>query len=259
MILDNIVVTKVFDIMTIPIECGTQRQITNRFAYGLSFCADAGGRLVYSHNGKEFVSDCTNAILLPMGQTYTLRGEGAGLFPLINFYCDSSFKVDEFELFDITGLNYYLKTYDFIKDMCMHNQPYCNARAMSAFYEMLSRLMINPFGTGADVLAPAISYIEQHYAEIDFSIEKAAGEAHISSGYFRRAFKARYSISPKTYVLNARISRAKELLGGAPFLSIADVAEKCGFTNIYHFDRFFKDNVGCTPSEYSRRFGQMLR
>lgn len=259
MILDNIIITKVFDVMTIPIDCGTARQIQNRFAYGLSFCATPGGKLVYSHNGKEYISDNSNIILLPMGQTYTLYGEKPGLFPLINFYCDDAFKIDVFELFDINGLSYYLKKYEYIKTMCAYNQPYCNARAISAFYELLSHLMVNPFPSESDILKPAITYIDSHFSDPCLTINQAAQIAHISTGYFRRAFKSKYSVSPKTYIMNARINKAKELLGGASFLSIADVATKCGFTNVYHFDRVFKENVGCTPTEYSRRFGQMLK
>ena len=89
MVLDNIVVSSVFDIMTIPIECGTHRQICNRFSYGFSFASDAGV-LRYDHNGESYTSDATHAVLLPMGQTYTLTGINAGEFPLINFCCDSS-------------------------------------------------------------------------------------------------------------------------------------------------------------------------
>ena len=36
--LDDIVVTKLFDVMTIPIAKGTKRPITNRYCYGLTFC-----------------------------------------------------------------------------------------------------------------------------------------------------------------------------------------------------------------------------
>ena len=259
MLLDNIVITKVFDVMTIPIEPGIQRQISNRFSYGLSFCSTPTGKLVYTHKGKEYISNSSNAILLPMGQTYTLRGEGKGLFPLINFYCDSNFHIDVFELFDINGLPYYLKKYEYIKSMCSYNQPYCTARALAAFYELLSHLMVNPFTSEPDILSPAITYIDINFSDPELTVETAAKQAHISSGYFRRAFKAKYSVSPKSYIMSARINKAKEILGGGTFLSIADVATKCGFNNVYHFDRVFKENVGCTPTEYTQRFGQMMK
>lgn len=258
MILDDIIITRVFDVMTIPIELGTVRQIKDRFAYGLSFCSTSEGCLKYSHNGRDFISDSSNVILLPMGQTYMLRGMRAGQFPLINFYCDRSFAVDEFELFEIDSLNYYIKTYEYIRNMCVYNQPFCNARAMGAFYEMLSHLMMNPFSGRKEILQPAVEYMEKNYADPELSIEDIALHAHLSSGYFRRVFKTQYSISPKTYILNARIGKAKELLVGASYLSISDVAVKCGFTNVYHFDRVFKEFTGCTPSEYNRRYSQML-
>jgi len=36
-------------------------------------------------------------------------------------------------------------------------------------------------------------------------------------------------------------------------MKISEVAEECGFTNPYHFTRFFKEKVGITPGEYMRK------
>ena len=71
----------------------------------------------------------------------------------------------------------------------------------------------------------------------------------------RRMFKAQYSMSPKKYILNARIVKAKELLIGTSCLSISEIACACGFTNLYHFDRTFKVHTGCSPTEYLQTFG----
>lgn len=257
MVLDNIVVSSVFDIMTIPIECGTHRQICNRFSYGFSFASDAGV-LRYDHHGESYTSDATHAVLLPMGQTYTLTGIHAGDFPLINFYCDSSFTEDRFSVFTISNLNYYLKTFDYIKRLCLYSQPSCQARAMGAFYEMISQVMEDQHNSENKLLSPAVEYMEKNFADPNLSIEEIASKAHISQSYFRRLFKEQYGVSPKSFILNARINKAKEMLHGHSYLSIAFIAEKCGFTNVYHFDRYFKAQVGCSPTEYNHRFGQML-
>ena len=253
-----ITVTKVFDVMTIHIENGTHRQITDRFAYGLSFCVTPGGRLVYRHNGKEYLSDHTNAILLPMGETYTLHGSGEGEFPLINFYTTDAFKIDHFELFKLDNPAYFVKTYEYIKSMSAHDQPYCSAKAMSAFYDMLSHLMNNPFNAGEEMLSAALAYIDRHFTDPELSVEDAAEHVHLCAGYFRRAFRAKYRMCPKEYITNSRVSLAKELLASGGESSVSSVALKCGFTNVYHFDRVFKEHTGCTPTEYIRRFGQIL-
>ena len=50
--LDDIVVTKLFDVMTIPIAKGTKRPITNRYCYGLTFCGTDGGRILYEYENR---------------------------------------------------------------------------------------------------------------------------------------------------------------------------------------------------------------
>ena len=86
--LDDIVVTKLFDVMTIPIAKGTKRPITNRYCYGLTFCGTDGGRILYEYENRQYLSDYYHAVLLPMGRSYLLNGEKGGNYPLINFYCD---------------------------------------------------------------------------------------------------------------------------------------------------------------------------
>ncbi|HBJ16728.1 MAG TPA: hypothetical protein DDY90_04900 [Clostridiales bacterium] len=60
---------------------------------------------------------------------------------------------------------------------------------------------------------------------------------------------------PFSWILNARIVKAKELLIGTSCLSISEIACACGFTNLYHFDRTFKVHTGCSPTEYLQTFG----
>ena len=47
-------------------------------------------------------------------------------------------------------------------------------------------------------------------------------------------------------------SRAQELLTQGD-LPIGEIAEKCGFENVYYFSAAFKKRVGLPPSEYRKR------
>ena len=40
-------------------------------------------------NGKTYVSNRNNAILLPQGGNYSLYGDKEGLFPVVNFKCEN--------------------------------------------------------------------------------------------------------------------------------------------------------------------------
>ncbi|MGN0556693.1 MAG: helix-turn-helix domain-containing protein [Acutalibacteraceae bacterium] len=49
-----------------------------------------------------------------------------------------------------------------------------------------------------------------------------------------------------------RINKAKQLLSDG-FLKVATVAERCSFSNQYHFCRLFNEKTGVTPTEYMKR------
>lgn len=78
---------------------------------------------------------------------------------------------------------------------------------------------------------------------------------HIGYSYdrFRHSFKERNNISPGKYLLNIRISRAKEMLekGSMP---IKRISELCGYQDVSRFIQIFRNEIGVTPL----KFRQML-
>lgn len=51
------------------------------------------------------------------------------------------------------------------------------------------------------------------------------------------------------YLLHLRIRRALDLLGH-DVATVSEIAERCGFVDIYHFSKAFKKIVGVCPSKY---------
>lgn len=252
--LDNIVITKLFDVMTIRIDRGVEIPMKNRHSYGLTYCATKDGLIDYEFNGKIYRSDYNHAVLLPMGQTYKLKGRSSGDFPLINFYCLEPLNNCEFACYELSSPEYFLSLYEQIRTLCLYEQPFCTAKAMGLLYEMFSRLMADPVNDKGSVLSMAVAYMEQHFADTDLTVEQVAEVIHVSPGYFRRIFKEQYALSPKKFILNLRMNKAKGLLLSGVRPPISEVAAKCGFTNIYHFSRTFKDFYGCSPTEYAQKF-----
>lgn len=78
--LKNIVVTEITGVMTVYSPKGRSVKMNNRKCYGMSFCSE--GQITYTHNGKKFVSDNKHIIILPEGQSYTLRGDKTVFFLL---------------------------------------------------------------------------------------------------------------------------------------------------------------------------------
>ena len=117
------------------------------------------------------------------------------------------------------------------------------------FYDLLDYLS-SPNEQNADRLSFAMKYIKEHIQDPDLSNTKLARHIGISEVYLRKLFQARYHITPKQYILDIRIRKAKQCLVDTPF-TIASISEECGFSSVYHFCHLFKQRTGKTPSQYA--------
>lgn len=83
----------------------------------------------------------------------------------------------------------------------------------------------------------------------EWSIKKICKETHLGRSQLYHYYKAFFYASPNDDIIAARIDKAKHLLTNKE-LRILDVAAQCGFTNINHFNRYFKQECGMSPGEY---------
>lgn len=105
-----------------------------------------------------------------------------------------------------------------------------------------------------EVIRPAVNYLQNNFSNAGLTNQMLAQKAMISEVYFRKLFKANFGTSPKQYIQDLRILKAKNLLKGNLCSSISLVAEEVGFTNVYQFSTAFKKATGFTPTEYIKRF-----
>ena len=236
-----IVVTQVENVVTVSSPKGRQVTIHNRRSYGLTFCLE--GQITYTHKGKEYVSDRNHAVLLPRGESYTLCGDKTGLFPVINFQCEGLL-LNTHKVIPLEHPESFFKTYEEMRTLWPFEEN--RLRVLSLFYDLLDRLTEKP---DRDLLAPALAYIEQNYRDSDLSNAELARQCRISEVYLRKLFVKRYGKSPRRYLIDLRIQKAKQLLSEGT-LKVGAISEQCGFSSPYHFCRSFKSAVGITPTEY---------
>lgn len=76
-----------------------------------------------------------------------------------------------------------------------------------------------------------------------------ARRAGLGVDTFARRFRASVGVSPREFLVQARIDAAKAALRMTGD-SIGAIAERLGFCDIYHFSRLFRQHAGRSPSAF---------
>ncbi|MDQ0111848.1 AraC family transcriptional regulator [Paenibacillus harenae] len=97
-------------------------------------------------------------------------------------------------------------------------------------------------------------WMDEHYAD-KLSLAELAAKHAVNKYHFAKQFKRFTGFSPNEYLINTRITRAKELLKYSD-LPIAEIAVLVGIDNVSHFISLFKDRVEQTPLVYRKKWRQ---
>lgn len=102
----------------------------------------------------------------------------------------------------------------------------------------------------------SVDYIQKNYKSKDLTIQKIAEQSFMSEVYFRKLFKAEYSISPQKYIIKLRLQNAIGLISTG-YYSLKEVADMSGYNDYKYFSVEFKKQVGVSPSEYSYNYSAL--
>ena len=83
------------------------------------------------------------------------------------------------------------------------------------------------------------------------TVEQLAEKFHLNSNYTTSVFKRKYGTTPKQYMLERKMTHAKQLLANKN-CEIKEIAATLSFSSVYHFSNTFKRLTGQTPSEFRR-------
>ncbi|MGH7122031.1 MAG: helix-turn-helix domain-containing protein [Acetobacteraceae bacterium] len=78
-----------------------------------------------------------------------------------------------------------------------------------------------------------------------------AGATRLSAAQTRRLFHRYLGVSPRQWLIRERIGRSQRLLLETD-ASVSEVAELCGFCDVFHFSREFSRRVGVSPRRWRR-------
>lgn len=96
-----------------------------------------------------------------------------------------------------------------------------------------------------------LSYIHRNFGD-RIALEEIAAAANISTREANRVFQKAVRQTPFEYLMNYRLSQAKEMLSHSD-LSITEISYRCGFTDSAYMGRQFRKACGMTPREYRQK------
>jgi AraC-like DNA-binding protein len=96
----------------------------------------------------------------------------------------------------------------------------------------------------------AKDYIANNYS-YPITVEDVASYVGISRSHLFRSFQTYQQQSPKEYLIDFRIRRARQLLRETT-LPVASIAYSVGFENNLYFSKVFKNRMQMSPSEYRK-------
>ena len=104
--------------------------------------------------------------------------------------------------------------------------------------------------------APPLSQIMEANFCYNLGLEDFAKLSHRSLSTFKRDFQKYYNQSPGKWLVQKRLDYSAVLLKN-PALNVSQVALDCGFEDLSHFSRAFKEKFGTSPVNYRKEaYGQ---
>lgn len=151
------------------------------------------------------------------------------------------------KLSKIDSIDYFLELVSILHDLA-------NSRKQQILSSYTSK---NKDFENSDKIKKVYDYIQDNYHK-KISLAEISDQVNMSQVSFNRFIKKRTGKTFIDYVNDTRIGYAARWLLEKD-LSIAEVAFKCGFNNIANFNRVFKKNKNCTPSQYREEFSGIKR
>lgn len=101
-----------------------------------------------------------------------------------------------------------------------------------------------------DFLNKIISYIQDNI-DTPINVEQICNDFSISRSSLQQIFKNNLNITPKQYINDLKLKKAKYLIRSNQY-TISEISDKLGYTSIHYFSRKFKQEFQITPSEYAK-------
>ncbi len=225
----------------------------NRPSHG--FVLELSGRKKYLFEGRKSLTvRAGDVFYLPKGSTYEVIDEEEGDCIAVNFQISNVKAVYPFfSLSPASDSRYSNEFFALLRAWEVRKDGYMN-HCFAALYTIICQIQQDGAQRYVQTktkrqMQEVAERIHLHLSDNTLSVAKLAKTLSITPEYFRKLFKIVFGISPKRYIAEQRIKRAKELLSSREF-SVGEVGERCGYNSASYFCREFKEFAGITPSDF---------
>ena len=226
---------------------------TNVKAYELIFFVSGGSNTHFS--GVDMV-DCENSLrYLPKGKhsgEYTVKNIKPGYCIDIYFDTDDDMPQKAMCFSDMKQLR---EKFTKLHNIWTEKKPDYYSHSMSVFYDIIRCLKNHDSNYISsyhkNVMYEAHRYIMDNLSNPEFDYDILCNVTGFGYTHFQNLFKKHFGLSPVKYVTKLRLDKASELLITGRY-SITEIAQMCGFSNVYYFSSVFKKHTGVSPSVYIR-------
>lgn len=101
----------------------------------------------------------------------------------------------------------------------------------------------------ADLISMIQKYVDEHFCDTEFSLEKLGSDLKYNKKYLSTVFKRHVGVGIVEYLHTVRIQHACTMLKQG-FTSVNDVALHCGYPDGQYFSKVFKKRMNLSPREY---------
>lgn len=93
-------------------------------------------------------------------------------------------------------------------------------------------------------------YVDDNISNPNANVDDMAAAVAVSRSTLNRRLKSKMGISPAQLLIEARLQRAASLLKSSSDISLNELADKCGYSDVQYFHRSFRKRFGVHPYDY---------
>ncbi len=252
---DNFNISKIN--MCVYVEKGTGHNIhKNRPYHGLVYEIDGSKKYIFD-DGSHIIVNPGDVFYLPKFSSYEVVNIEMGDCVAVNFdLTDQGATYDYFTLTSSQNSNYRNSFFDLLAAWKTKKNGFLN-KSFSIVYgiiydiqkDMNKKYLPSP---NKQTVLKSVEYINTNISDFSLTVQSISEHLNISPEYFRKLFGSVYGISPRKYIINERIKRARDLLDSNGF-SIGQISRMCGYESESYFSKEFKRICGYSPSDYSKK------